>query len=158
MIFRFCCLVGLGVAVWAAPATGAAPAGRFTAAPGTGSNNGTVYDNKTKLTWQQTVTSPTYTWVNAKSYCAGVGSSLGGTGWRLPTVKELQSILDYSLNSTPMFPSPFNGSSQLIQFWTLTVKQGSSPTNPTYAYYIDSWLGGVELSDASNTYAARCVR
>jgi len=70
-----------------------APAGQYVVtASGTG--NGTVYDTKSKLTWQQTVSSATYSWVAAKTYCAGVGASLGGTGWRLPTIKELQSIVD----------------------------------------------------------------
>jgi hypothetical protein len=50
---------------------------------------GTVYDAKTKLTWQQTVSSSMYTWADAKTYCAGVGTSLGGTGWRLPREQEM---------------------------------------------------------------------
>jgi hypothetical protein len=76
-------------------ADASAPAGRYVVTNG-GTGNGTVYDTKTKLTWQQTVSSTTYTWADAKTYCAGVGTSLGGTGWRLPTLKELQTIVDYS--------------------------------------------------------------
>jgi hypothetical protein len=159
MIHRLCRLLGLGAILLAGgPAVATAPTGRFMVTSGSGGNNGTVYDTKTKLTWQQTVTSTTYTWANAKTYCAGVGSSLGGTGWRLPTVKELQSILDFTLTSTPMFPSPFAQSQQLIQYWTLTVAPTGTQTSPGYAYYVDSWLGGVNRQDPTATYGARCVR
>ena len=54
---------------------------------------GTVYDTKTKLTWQQAISSSTYTWADAQTYCAGVSMSLGGTGWRLPTLVELKTIV-----------------------------------------------------------------
>ena len=61
-------------------ASGNAPDNRYTVA------SGTVYDTKTKLTWQQVVPWTTYSWADAKTYCAGL--SLAGTGWRLPTVKD----------------------------------------------------------------------
>jgi hypothetical protein len=66
------------------------PTGHYVVAAG----SGTVYDTKSNLTWQQTVSSTAYTWADAKAYCAGVGTSLEGTGWRLPTIRELQSIVD----------------------------------------------------------------
>src|ERR1700690_1382575 len=83
--------VAMALAVPAGAAT--APAGRYTY-PATG----TVYDTKTKLTWQQTAQSAPrpYAGAAAKTYCAGVGATLGGTGWRLPTVKELQTIVGES--------------------------------------------------------------
>jgi hypothetical protein len=58
-----------------------APAGRYTIA------EGTVYDTKTMLTWQQTIPTRQYYWADAKTYCgsATVSSALGGSGWRLPT-------------------------------------------------------------------------
>ena len=82
-------------AVVTAPAWATAPSGRYTITAGT------VYDTKTKLTWQQPGPSATYTWAAAKTYCAGLGSSLGGTGWRLPTIKELQTIVDNSKVMNP---------------------------------------------------------
>lgn len=71
-----------------------APAGHYVVTTGNGTGNGTVYDTKSKLTWQQTAPATTYTWDDAKSYCAGVGASLAGTGWRVPTVEELRTIVD----------------------------------------------------------------
>src|SRR5215472_2763046 len=66
----------------------AAPVGRYTIA------NGTVYDNKTKLTWQQQSASQ-ITLSAAPTYCSSLG--LDGDTWRLPTMKELITIVDYSI-------------------------------------------------------------
>jgi Protein of unknown function (DUF1566) len=86
-------LIGAALATAAASVAlvsgAAAPAGRYVV------SNGTVYDTKTKLTWQQAVAPSTYGATDAVTYCSSL--SLNGTGWRLPTYKELVTILDYSV-------------------------------------------------------------
>ena len=60
----------------------------------TDNGDGTVTDTFTGLTWQQAGLS-SETWEQALTYCEGL--SLGGhTDWRLPTIKELLSMVDYS--------------------------------------------------------------
>ena len=83
-VARFLAVVALATVAFTRSADANAPAGRYT------TSSGTVYDTKTKLTWQQAVAPGTYAWAGAKAYCAGL--NLGGTGWRLPTIKELQTI------------------------------------------------------------------
>jgi hypothetical protein len=129
-----------------------APAGQYVVTAG-GTGNGTVYDTKSKLTWQRTVSSTTYTWADAKTYCAGVGASLGGTGWRLPTLKELQTIVDYS-QSIPSIDSTAFPSTPATWFWSASPVAGSSS---------DAW--GVSFSDGdsgdsvvSDSSSVRCVR
>jgi formylglycine-generating enzyme required for sulfatase activity len=58
--------------------------------------DGTVTDKSTDLMWQQeTIPNNTMSWRQALSYCEKL--NLGGhTDWRLPTIKELQSLVDYS--------------------------------------------------------------
>ncbi len=108
-----------------------APAGRYVVTNG-GTASGTVYDTKTKLTWQQAVPSTTYTWAAAKTYCAGVGASLGGTGWRLPTCKELQTIVDDS-RTYPAIDSNAFPNTQTTVYWSSSQVAGS----PSYAWYVD---------------------
>ena len=68
--------------------------------------NGTVTDNRTGLIWQQG--EPGYmSWGEALSYCEGL--SLGGhSDWRLPNVRELESLTDdsryYPAMDTSFFP------------------------------------------------------
>jgi hypothetical protein len=124
-----------------------APAGRYVAA------SGTVYDTRTKLTWQQTAPSPTYTWADAKTHCAGVGASLGGAGWRLPTVKELQTIVDDSTTNPSMdatvFPAPPD-----YDFWSSSPVADSS----SYAWRVNFGYGTTFCVDVSRMYLVRCVR
>src|SRR5258706_11285535 len=68
----------------------AAPAVRYRIA------NSTVYDTQTKLTWQQAIPKSLYAWADAKTYCSAL--SLDGSGWRLPSINELQTLVDESTN------------------------------------------------------------
>jgi Protein of unknown function (DUF1566) len=126
------------------PRPGNAPAGRYTYPAA-----GTVYDTKTKLTWQQTLASE-YAWADAKTYCAGVGATLGGTGWRLPTMKELQTIIDEStLIDLTAFPR-----SPASPVWSSSLLAGS----PSTAWFVDFLNGTTFGEDVSATLHVRCVR
>ncbi|MCP4698054.1 MAG: DUF1566 domain-containing protein, partial [Gammaproteobacteria bacterium] len=55
----------------------------------------TVTDTDTKLIWQRAQSGGTLNWNDADAYCANL--NLAGLGdWRLPSIKELQSLIDYS--------------------------------------------------------------
>jgi len=140
------------IAVLPAPADAGAPAGRYVVASGE-TGNRTVYDTKTKLTWQQILPSTEYTWANAKTYCAGVGASLGGTGWRLPTCKELQTIVDDSWIAPAIDPNAFP-STPVTWFWSSSPVVGS----PSIAWGVYFYFGYTGFYDTTNTYHVRCVR
>jgi hypothetical protein len=134
---------------WSAAARAAAPAGHYTF-PATG----TVLDTKTKLTWQRTAPAATYAWSAAKTYCAGVGATLGGTGWRLPTIKELQTIVDETQTAPPIDSTAFPGTPALA-FWSLTQTKDSSG-----AWLVDfstTTNGGTSSDVLTATYSVRCV-
>jgi hypothetical protein len=152
-IFRFLAAVAVVVALTAS-ADASAPAGRYVVTSG-GTGNGTVYDTKTKLTWQQTVPSTAYTWANAKTYCAGVGASLGGTGWRLPTCKELQTIVDDS-QTNPSIDTTAFPSTPAAWFWSSSPVAGS----PSYAWLVNFNNGYTYnfYDGFTDTLSVRCVR
>jgi len=55
-----------------------------------------VQDNVTGLIWQKDTAPGTYNWDHAVSYCENL--ILGGySDWRLPTIKELTTIVDSSI-------------------------------------------------------------
>ena len=135
-------------------AEASAPAGRYVVTSG-GTNKGTVYDTKTKLTWQQAVQS-NYTWAGAKTYCAGVGSTLGGSGWRLPTLKELYTIVDFSMSDPPRIDaSAFPGmpTNAPDYFWSASPVSGSS--SGAWGLDIQGLPGNFWVD---NTAYVRCVR
>jgi hypothetical protein len=143
-------LVGL-IAVLAlaftASAHANAPAGRYTA------SSGTVYDTKTKLTWQQTISPTTYSFADATTYCTNLGASLGGAGWRVPTIKELQTILDHSQVSGPLIDTTAFPSTPLHYFWSSTPQVGTS-SGP---WVVDFGLGNVTLPGMSTSNNVRCL-
>jgi hypothetical protein len=129
-----------------------APKGRYTA------TGGTVVDNVTHLTWQQVVATTggddgagRSTWANAKSACA----SFGG-GYRLPTVKELLTIVDFSKANPSIDTSAdaFPGTPP-DAFWTATPLAGSPPTSAWFISFDDGYAGNVDMMQPNR---ARCVR
>ena len=131
------------------PAYANAPSGRYNV------SNGTVYDTKTKLTWQQAVAQ--YSLADAKNYCSGVGSSLGGVGWHLPTVKDLLSIVDRS-QSNPAIDSVAFPSTPASQFWSLTPLASGSGYE-WYVNFADGYAGSWNPSASPlPLYYVRCVR
>ena len=142
---RFVAAVAVIVVALTASADANAPAGRYTTA------NGTVYDTKTKLTWQEAVPTGTYTWANAKAYCAGL--SLNGTGWRLPTIKELQTIVDDS-QANPSIDTTAFLSTPVDWFWSSSPLAGSS----SFAWGVDFTYGVTSYNGVSDYHDVRCVR
>ncbi len=57
--------------------------------------DGTIRDNATNLTWMQTDSGTAFEWEVALNYCESLDYA-GISNWRLPNIKELQSIVDYS--------------------------------------------------------------
>ena len=125
-----------------------APPGRYT----TGS--GTVLDTKTKLTWQQVVAPSAMTWAAAKSYCAGLSATLGGSGWRLPTMKELFTLVDTAVSSGPRIDATYFPKATNVSLWSATPVAGS----PSFVFVFglsDEGQGEVETTAAASV---RCVR
>jgi hypothetical protein len=111
----------------------------------------TVLDTKTNLTWQQTLSGMAYTWLGAKSYCSGMG-----TGWRWPTLKELQSLVDYSKSTAPILDlGAFPGTpSSASPFWSSTAVAGSSSD----AWGVNFQTGNSAYADKMTSFYVRCVR
>ncbi|MDC5851785.1 DUF1566 domain-containing protein [Vibrio europaeus] len=61
----------------------------------TDNNNGTITDSATSLIWQQSDSQSQMDFPQALAYCENLELA-GRSDWRLPSVKELQSIVDYT--------------------------------------------------------------
>lgn len=115
--------------------------------------NGTVTDTRTGLLWQQGEASAPMRWDAALSYCEGL-SLENRTDWRLPNVKELESLTDDS-RYNPTLDKTFFPGVHSSRYWTSTTYVNAL----VYAWAPD-FLGDnmVTFAAKSNTYFARCAR
>jgi hypothetical protein len=128
----------------------------------------TVLDVKTQLRWQRTF-SGDVTWDpnagagSAQAYCAALTVGTYTTGWRLPTIKELLTIVDprsHPAFDTKVFPgialSTESGNSR--RFWSATPAAGAAPA--TSAWAVGRGAGHAQTWSIANkaVNVARCVR
>jgi hypothetical protein len=111
----------------------------------------TVKDNVTGLIWQRAQATSTMTQTAAISYCTSL--NINGSTFRLPTVRELSSLVDFNTSSPSIDSTAFPGTSSSY-FWTSTIYQPI----PTYAWYVYFNNGNVYTGSFSDTNFARCVR
>ena len=90
--------------------------------------NGTVTDNNTGLLWQKLKESKSYNWykasgtydgtdnINSDNVCANYGS-----GWRLPAISELMSIVNFSVQYPgPTIQATYFPDSTYNIYWSVT--------------------------------------
>jgi hypothetical protein len=137
------------------PARADAPAGHYVIVSGTG-NGALILDTKSKLTW--TKATRLGTWAEAKTTCAGLSATLGGTGWRLPTYKELLTLLDLSVanvvSGTRDRIDPVFGAIGMVGHWSAT----PDSADPTRAWNVNFFYGDTYPYLITNQNAYKCVR
>ena len=129
----------------------------------TDNNDGTVTDNLTRLIWMKNANAfSTRTWAEALdlannlasgSYGLSDGSQAGD--WRLPNIKELQSLIDFS-KSYPPLPENHPFTNWLgAYYWSSTTRAHGSP-EAWIVYFTEGNLGWYAKS-LGNCYVW-CVR
>jgi len=122
--------------------------------------NNTISDNATGLMWikdHNAVGAPfnsTMTWNNATSSCEAL-SYAGYTDWRLPNIKELQTLVDFGRVSpaidTVKFPN-----TQSFSSWSATTFV--YPGYEHYAWSVGFTFGDTYYGSKSVSSYVRCVR
>lgn len=103
----------------------------------TDNGNGTVTDRTTGLSWQKQDDGITRNWAAAVAYCEKL--SLGGhEDWRLPSKKELMSIIDYG-RADPAIDPLYFPKTKMGWYWTATPRA----IDPLYAWSIFSANGRI---------------
>jgi len=114
--------------------------------------DGTITDHFTGLVWQQILSTTLLTWEEALSYAANL-SLAGKTDWRLPNIKELQSLNDEKL-AKPSFNKQYFTTVATGNYWSSTTLVQS----PTKAWDLNTAYGIVSYQDKTIKENVLCVR
>lgn len=118
----------------------------------TDNGDGTITDNLTQLIWQKIPNANLFTWEQAISYAEGL--TIGtNSDWRLPNIKELQSI-NNELTTNPSVFAPYFSSVGVHNYWSST----SLPNQTTKAWYWNTQFGITTYDLKTNTNYVICVR
>lgn len=118
----------------------------------TDNGDGTITDNLTNLIWQQNPYPDTLTWEQALMY-ADTLSLTGISDWRLPNIKELQSINDESLIN-PSLNTNYFIVSGVKKYWSST----TLPNQTTKAWYLYTQFGITTYDFKTLKHNLICVR
>ncbi len=141
--------------------------------------NGTITDLNTGLTWAQSVATQEMTWAQALSYAES--AELGGySDWRLPSIKELYSLIEFTGNtaqtaaaSTPYIDTQYfnfsygdtSAGERIIdaQEWSSTKYVSTTMNGDPTAFgvnFADGRIKGypISIGSTTNTLNVRLVR
>jgi len=103
-------------------------------------NNGTVTDLLTNVMWMKEPKTVAMTWDDAVEYCQNLDIK-GQTGWRLPTIAELERLVDTKQQNPALPPgNPFSNVITHVGYWTKTKHK----FGPQYVYQMNIWYGKSE--------------
>ena len=118
----------------------------------TDNGNGTITDNLTLLVWQKLLAPDTLIWDQALTY-ADTLTLAGYNDWRLPNIKELQSIADLAASNPAMNPI-FTVGSGVKYYWSSTTQFN----NGANAWYLNSLNGITTYIPKTRNLYTLCVR
>lgn len=107
-----------------------------------------VYDANTGLSWEQVPQTTPRTLMDAAAYCAALGAS-----FRLPNMKELQTVVDRSRSSPAVDTSVFE-TVQPTTYWTST----TLADQPSTSWQVEFGLGASTFSSGTGSHLTWCVR
>lgn len=118
----------------------------------TDNGDSTISDNLTNLIWQKFPNTTAQTWEQALTYTENLALA-NTTDWRLPNIKELQSLNDESVVQ-PSVTLPYFQNIGVKKYWSST----SLPNQTTKAWYWDTQFGITTYDVKTNANYVLCVR
>lgn len=121
-----------------------------------------IVDAQTGLTWQRYPTGQQMSFQGAATYCATLSLGTYATGWRVPSYKELLTLVNetpdwqyYEATGWQPVSIDANAFPQTAPsgYWTSSIYLGTSG----YAYDVDFSSGFGQASSQQTPYDVRCV-
>jgi hypothetical protein len=113
--------------------------------------NGTITDQMSGLQWQEVTDGVARNWNEALAYCENLNLA-SSIEWRLPDIKELESIIDHS--NSPYIDTTFFSYVGPTEYWSSTTIDGLT----SVAYTVDFEYGRSGPREKATTYfSVRCI-
>lgn len=127
------------------------PSPRFEFVAGTG--DAVVKDKLTGLMWTKDANSDgTKTWTTALSYCESL--SLGGfNDWRLPNIRELESLTNYGTYPALPIENLFTNTNNGV-YWSSSTLSGDN----SFAFYVSRQYGTINFGNKTTANYVHAVR
>ena len=118
-------------------------------------SNEAVLDKETGLVWELAPQAAAVTWNEARVLCTTRGTG-GQKGWRLPAPSEMRSLVGPAVDAPGPNLSPGHPflNVQPTSYWTVVPEANQ----PSYAKYLDAFLGNVLSLTRIYTFPVWCVR
>jgi hypothetical protein len=110
-----------------------------------------VHDDRTGLTWQRAFAHDNYVWQDAKTFCSKITSN--GGGWRLPSVRELLTLVDVT-RFEPSIDSSAFPNTPIEFFWSSSPSLAPAGT----AWGVNFTRGSSGAAVVTSQAHVRCVR
>lgn len=114
-----------------------------------------VLDKETGLVWELAPQAAAVTWNEARVLCT-TRETGGQRGWRLPAPSEMRSLVGPAVDASGPNLSPGHPflNVQPTSYWTVVPEANQ----PSYAKYLDAFLGNVLSLTRIYTFPVWCVR
>ena len=110
-----------------------------------------VTDNSTCLQWADFDNDLTYNWNEAENYCKSL--NIGGNNWRMPTIEELRTIINYDNGTFPYVFNKFLSFNNNATYWS----SRSYAKDRSKAWALILGLGHQTQLDKTSQAKVRCV-
>jgi hypothetical protein len=118
----------------------------------TDNGDSTITDNLTNLIWQKFPVTTSKIWEQALTHAENL-TLANAIDWRLPNIKELQSLNDESMVQ-PSVTTPYFQNVGVKKYWSST----TLPNQTTKAWYWDTQFGITTYDVKTNSNFVICVR
>lgn len=137
--------VGLLVSILAIPSRAEAPVGRYVVTADT------VHDHETGLVWARQPSANAMSWAAAENLCESLATD--GGGFRLPSVKELLTIVDMEAFDPAIDSDAFPDTGSEL-YWSGSVFRGLEPE----VWLVDFGYGWNTRGPREDAHRVRCCR
>ena len=118
----------------------------------TDNGNNTITDHLTDLIWQKAPFSDSLSWEQSLTY-ADTLTTAGFNDWRLPNIKELQSLND-EMRINPSINSTYFNVTNVNKYWSST----TLPNQTAKAWYLNTQFGITTYDNKTVKHNLICVR